>query len=118
MADTGGAAFVYLDLEHALGQIGDEGALREMLEMLQDSLSRDVPQIAELLGQGDAPGANRLLHALKGFIPIFCVDALCEHVVSVERLSKTAPAPEIAQAYASLAPELRQLQSEISAHMA
>ncbi|MGQ0710500.1 MAG: Hpt domain-containing protein [Rhodoferax sp.] len=109
--------FEYLDVDRALEQIGEVEALHEMLDMLQSSLDRDLPLIPQLLAQGDAKGANRVLHALKGFIPIFCVDALCDHVARVEVLSKTASAPEIAAAYAALEPKLRQLQAEIDAHL-
>lgn len=117
MAGAEGAAFEYLDVERALDQIGDVAALHEMLDMLQASLDRDLPQIAYLLSQGDSKSANRLLHALKGFIPIFCVDALCDHVATVEFFSKTAPALEVANAFALLEPKLRQLQAEIDAHL-
>lgn len=109
--------FEYLDVDRALEQIGEVEALHEMLDMLQASLDKDLPQISALLSQGDVRGANRLLHALKGFIPIFCVDPLCDHVAQVELLSKTGGASEVAAAYAALEPKLRHLQSEIDAHV-
>lgn len=117
MTSAGMAGFEFLDVDHALEQIGDVAALHEMLDMLQASLDRDLPQIRQLLSQGDVKAANRLLHALKGFIPIFCTEALCEHVVAVELVSKTGSAAEVAQAYAPLEPKLQQLQAEIDAHM-
>jgi HPt (histidine-containing phosphotransfer) domain-containing protein len=118
MSSAAGAGFEYLDVDRALEQVGEIETLHEMLDMLQSSLDRDVPQINAFLAQGDAKGANRLLHALKGFIPIFCVDDLCEHVALVELISKTANAVDIATAFAPLEPKLRQLQAEIDAHMA
>ena len=117
MSSAAGAGFEYLDVDRALEQVGEVEALHEMLDMLQSSLDRDLPQINALLAQGDAKGANRLLHALKGFIPIFCVDALCDHVTAVELISKTGTAAEIAVAYVPLEPKLRQLQTEIDDHM-
>ena len=117
MSSAAGAGFEYLDVDRALEQVGEIAALHEMLDMLQTSLDRDLPMISALLAQGDTKGANRLLHALKGFIPIFCVDALCEQVALVELISKTASATDIATAFASLEPKLRQLQAEIDAHM-
>lgn len=113
----GSGGFEYLDVDRALEQVGEVEALHEMLDMLQTSLDRDLPLIPQLLAQGDAQGANRVLHALKGFIPIFCADPLCEHVAQVEMLSKTASAPEVAAAYAGLEPKLRQLQGEIDVHL-
>ena len=107
----------YLDVDRALEQIGEVSALHEMLDMLQDSLDRDVSEISRLLDQQNVTAANRLLHALKGFIPIFCVDALCDHVAQVEILSKTASADEVRQAYGPLVPKLQQLQTDIDQYM-
>ena len=36
-----------------------------------------------------ADGANRLLHAIKGFVPTVCNDVMVDHVTAVEILSKT-----------------------------
>lgn len=107
----------FLDVERALAQIGEVSALHEMLDMLQASLDRDVPLIAQLLTDQDVGAANRLLHSLKGFIPIFCVDALCDHVAQIELMSKTQGSAEVGQAYALLAPKLQQLQTEIDQYM-
>lgn len=107
----------YLDIERALEQVGDVSALHGMLDMLQDTLDRDVPQISKLLLDQDVKSANRLLHSLKGFIPIFCVDALCDHVAQVEMLSKTQGSAEVGSAYSHLAPKLQQLQTEIDHYL-
>jgi HPt (histidine-containing phosphotransfer) domain-containing protein len=108
---------VFLDITLALEQIGDAQAMQGMLSMLEESLARDVPLIAELLAQDDVKGANRLLHAMKGFIPIFCVDALCAHVAAVELMSKTGTAREVRVAYELLMPDLDQLQSEVVGYL-
>lgn len=108
---------IYLDPERALEQIGDSTALHEMLGMLQATLERDVGQISLCLASQNVGAANRLLHSLKGFIPIFCVDALCEHVAQVEQISKSGNAAEVAKAYALLSPKLVQLQAEINVHL-
>ncbi len=108
---------VYLDTELALSQIGDVQAMQGMLTMLEESLARDIPLIAQLLSAGDVVGANRLLHPLKGFIPIFCGPALCELVAQVEMLSKDSHSTAIGPAYSELQPELQQLLSEVSAYL-
>ncbi|OYU45056.1 MAG: Hpt domain-containing protein, partial [Burkholderiales bacterium PBB4] len=97
---------MFLDIALALEQIGDASAMQGMLSMLEESLARDIPRIAQLLSEGDVRTANRVLHSLKGFIPIYCVDALCKHVARVEELSKTAGAAEVAIAYGALMPDL------------
>lgn len=103
-----------LDTDLALSQIGDVDAMHEMLAMLHESLQRDIPDIATMLHKGDGVGANRLLHALKGFIPIFCQAALCEEVMRVEAISKDLGNPELPAAYAALRPRLEQLLAEVA----
>lgn len=108
---------VYLDVDLALSQIGDVQAMQGMLAMLEESLTRDIPAIAELVGSGDIVGANRLLHPLKGFIPIFCGPVLSDLVARVEMLSKDAGSTTLAPAYAELMPELRQLLADVSVYL-
>jgi len=108
---------VYLDIDLAVSQIGDVQAMQGMLTMLEESLARDIPLIAQMLAAGDVVGANRLLHSLKGFIPIFCGSALSELVAQVEMLSKDTRSTTIGPAYAELQPELQQLLAEVSAYL-
>lgn len=108
---------VYLDVDLAMSQIGDVQAMQGMLTMLEESLGRDIPSIAALLANGDVVGANRLLHPLKGFIPIFCGPVLSELVAQVEMLSKDASSTAVGPAYAKLMPELNQLLSEVSVYL-
>jgi hypothetical protein len=111
------AAQAVLDIDLALSQIGDVDAMNEMMVLLQESLARDVPQVTTLLQNGDLAGANRLLHALKGFIPIFCPQSFCDEVVRVEGMSKNTASAELAPAYASLRPQLETLLAEVSAYL-
>ncbi len=108
---------LFLDVQLALEQIGDTVAMQGMLSMLEESLARDIPQIADLLDHGDVRSASRVLHSIKGFIPIFCVEAMCRHVAQVEELSKAGSAAEVSSAYAALKPDLQLLQSEVSNYL-
>lgn len=108
---------IYLDTELALAQIGDAQAVHGMLTMLEETLQRDVPRIAELLAENDVVGANRLLHPLKGFLPIFCRAPLCEHVAQVEMLSKDSHSASVGPAYLELMPELNVLLAEVSSYL-
>jgi hypothetical protein len=108
----------HLDLDLAQAQIGDVEAMRDMLGMLQEALSRDLPQIAVLLQDGDIAGANRLLHAIKGFIPIFCQEPLCQEVSNVEGMSKEPADVGLSQAYTLLRPHLEHLLVEVSTYLA
>lgn len=106
-----------LDLDLALAQIGDIDAMNDMLVMLQESLARDVPEITASLNAGDIAAANRLLHALKGFVPIFCQTPFCDAVTRVELFSKDPENTELVSAYGGLRPQLETLLAEVSAYL-
>ncbi len=111
------AGAIYLDTDLALSQIGDVEAMNSMLAMLQDTLEKDLPQIDDFLRAGDVSNANRLLHSLKGFVPIFSGPDLCAHVVLVEGMSKDMQSKTAAPAYLVLKPQLEQLLAEVRAHL-
>jgi HPt (histidine-containing phosphotransfer) domain-containing protein len=110
--------FQCLSISRAMEYIGDETGVMSLMHTLRQSLLDDLPRIEQCLAAGNVPGANELLHQLKGFTPVFCTDMLIKGVVSVEALSKHAPAEEVRQAYAKLAPTLAQLQAEVERHIA
>lgn len=108
----------YLSVERAMEFIGDANGVLSLLKTLQQTLSTDLPLIVELLAKDDVHGANRVLHQLKGFTPVFCVDSLVERVVAVEQLSKHGEPAEVRTAYHQLAPQLEQLRTEVAQHLA
>jgi len=109
--------YEFLDVSIALAQVGDAQTLQGMLTMLEENLGRDVQQIGHLLVAGDVRAANRLLHAIKGFIPIFCSAPICAHVAQVEELSKSGGPAEVSDAYFGLMPKLEQLQTEVTDYL-
>ncbi|MGV0958504.1 MAG: Hpt domain-containing protein [Limnohabitans sp.] len=109
---------IYLSIERAMEFIGDANGVLSLLKTLQQTLSADLPLLVELLNQGDVQGAHQVLHQLKGFTPVFCVDRLVERVVAIEQLSKHGEAAEVRAAYAQLAPQLAQLHAEVVKHLA
>lgn len=111
-------SFSYLSVERGLEFIGDEAGFLSLLKTLHKTLTTDIALVADLLRKDDVGGANRLLHQVKGFAPVFCVDALVEHVVQVEGLSKHGEANEVRAAFAKLSPQLEQLRQEVAAHLA
>ena len=84
----------YLSIERAMEFIGDANGVLSLLKTLQQTLSDDLPRLQELLDKGEVYAANRILHQLKGFTPVFCVDSLVELVVQVEGMSKHAEASD------------------------
>ena len=111
--DATPAPYQWLDPVLGLEMVGDEDSLIDILNLADEGLTRDLPAIEQCLASGDARRADEMLHAIKGFVPIFCVESLVEHVTRVELLGKTASAQELAPAYAPLAPQLHQLRDEI-----
>ena len=108
----------FLDLQRAQSHLGDSVVLRDMLDLLQQSLAQDLAEIDQLLQQGQVAAANRLLHALKGFAPVFCSESLCAEVVAVEALSKHSEAPAVVLAYDQLRPRLEGLRQEVRQYLA
>jgi HPt (histidine-containing phosphotransfer) domain-containing protein len=102
-----------LDVARGVGMMGSEAALRKILVTVLASMAADLPKIEASLQNGDVSTANRLLHALKGYMPILAVDTLVDHVTAVEKLSKTAAADEVKLQYQTLGPELKGLLAEI-----
>jgi HPt (histidine-containing phosphotransfer) domain-containing protein len=100
-----------------MSQIGDQATMRGMLEMLEETLQRDVTRISELLHEGQTLQANHLLHPLKGFLPIFCGPALCDQVARVEQMSKDTSNTAVVQAYDDVMPALAQLLVEVSEYL-
>jgi len=93
--------------------LGSEASLRKILKTVCDSMVTSLPEIKQALQAGDVPSANRVLHSLKGYVPIFGTDALVEHVTQVEFISKTGSAAVVLSAYEDLAPRLEALLAEI-----
>lgn len=93
--------------------MASEAALRKILATVLVSLSADVPAIDAALQAGDVATANRMLHDLKGYLPIFASDPLIACVVAVEKLSKTESAAVVQVPYAQLGPELHGLLADI-----
>jgi hypothetical protein len=108
---------MYLSVERAMEFIGDANGVLSLLKTLHQTLGDDLPRIQALIDQEDMQGANRLLHQLKGFAPVFCVDSLVESVVHIEGLSKLGEASQVKTAYRQLAPQLAQLRTEVAAHL-
>lgn len=108
---------IHLDIERAIGYTGDAAAAADLLRMVELSLERDLDKIWQKLETGDVVAAGRLIHAIKGFAPMFCHDLLIEHVTRAEALSKTEPAASFKLVFTDLAPELLLLLKEIRSYL-
>ena len=107
----------FLDVQRGISMLGSEQSLRMILQTVNGSMMHDIPEISRLLEAGEVSTANRLLHAIKGYVPVFCSDALIEQVIQTERLSKTAKAAEVVPAYVALSPKLQSLLTEVQLYL-
>lgn len=98
--------------------MGSEASLRKILVSVAGSLASSLPDIEAALERGDVAAANRLLHAIKGYVPIFGTEALVAQVVQVEQLSKTEGVAVVQPAFAALAPKFEALLREIRTYVA
>lgn len=102
-----------LDVQRGITMLGSEASLRKILKTVHDSMTTSLPEIKQALQAGDVPTANRLLHSLKGYAPIFATDSLVEHITRVEKISKTGSSATVSPLYDELAPRLIALLAEI-----
>lgn len=109
---------VHLDIDRAFAYTGSDTATRDLLQMVEPRLGNDVDAIWHHLEAGDAVAAGRALHALKGFAPVFCVDALTETLGRLEMMGKAGALGPLKLAFAELGPQLLALQSEIQTYLA
>jgi hypothetical protein len=91
--------------------------MHELLTLLQVFLQRDTPETDRLIAAGDIPGANALLHMLKGCIPIFCGSNLCEDVERIEAMSKPGGSGDVRAAFDQLQPKLHRLLQEVNHYL-
>lgn len=113
---TSSDAFSYFALDIGMAMMGTEASLRKILKTVETSLSANIPEIWKALEEDNISVANRLLHGIKGYVPIFCAEALVDQVTQTEILSKTASAAEVKPHFALLAPKLESLLVEIRAY--
>jgi len=106
------------DAARGVAMLGSDASLRKILKTVATSMSTSLPDMQAALKAGDVHTANGLLHAIKGYVPIFATDALVDEVVHVEKVSKTESAAVVAGLYADLAPRLEGLLGEIRQFLA
>ena len=108
------ANYQFLNLASSLEYLMDPQGVRDMLPHLMKTLERDVPDITQMLRAGDSTEAAARLHALKGFLPIFCYPELFSELVRVEKMCKAGPCADLLDAYGALALQLQGLARDAS----
>jgi len=107
-----------LDIARGVSMMGSEASLAKILKTVASNMTGSVPEMAAALAAGDVAKANALLHAIKGYVPIFATDALVDQVTRVEKISKTEPLAVVEPLFAVLLPQLDGLLKEIGVFLA
>ena len=107
-----GAQYKALNLAGAMAFLGDAQAVRDLLAPLVRALDTDLPQVEHLLDGGDLATVARMLHSMKGFVPVFCFDALAQELVRVEKAARAIDTLAVRADVAALLPRLRRLAGE------
>lgn len=106
-----------LDVARALDMLGEEEAVRRILATALVVLRDEVPRMRELMQARDVAGVNRILHTIKGMVPVFCGDELVVQVAAAERMSQSATAQAFAPVHAEVDEALARLLRDIAAYL-
>jgi HPt (histidine-containing phosphotransfer) domain-containing protein len=117
-AESPTAAGPYFDQAKGVGMMGSAASLKMILKTVLDTMVGNLPEIEAALHAGDVKKANAMLHAIKGYVPIFASDALVAQVTHVEKVSKTESAAVVLPLYEGLSPQLHGLLAEIRVFLA
>lgn len=104
-----------LDLTQAQALAGEPAGLRALAESFRDSLQTELQQIDAALARDDAQALSFGLHALKGFVPLFCQADLAQAVTALYHDSRHQDGAATAARYRQLAPVLQALGAEVQA---
>ena len=107
-----GAQYKALNLAGAMEFLGDAQAVRDLLAPLVRSLDADLPHLEQLLEGGDLATVARMLHSMKGFVPVFCFEPLAQELVRVEKAARALDTLAVRADVAALLPRLRRLAGE------
>ena len=102
-----------LDLSQAQALAGEADALRGLVQSFRDSLRIELQRLDAAVSAEDTEALSFGLHALKGFVPLFCQPDLAQAVTDLYRDSRQQPASAIGLRYRDLAPVLHALGAEV-----
>lgn len=110
---TANTAYHFLSIERAMDFIGDHAEMLVMLRLFEQALDTELPQVRQRLLADDVAGAQKLLHPLKGFVPVFCTDEVVDQVATVEALSKESAPATVLVAFDAVLPNLQLVLAEV-----
>jgi len=107
-----------LDLNRAKEFALDPEQLKELMATFEQSLGQEMAIIDTALSAQEALKVEHALHALKGFMPLFSVDALAQGMTDLYQTSREQPLDVTRGHYLALKPDLLRLLTEVRAWLA
>lgn len=93
---------------------GDQELLREVALVLRDEWQEQSATVAMALSAGDAVGAGRGLHSIKGSLAVFTLGELFEAARRLEQVAWADRLDEARAGWQELAPRLRDFVAEVT----
>jgi signal transduction histidine kinase/CheY-like chemotaxis protein len=104
----------YLDINGARDRLGDDELLQQMLVMLSESLPDETAQFNALMAENNLQAAARVLHKIKGVIPLFCDEQTVRILQQLEvMLQQNEDTPEMRENLTALLERLNQFKAEL-----
>ena len=104
-----------LDLAQAQALAGEADALRSLVESFRDSLQTELLRLDAAAQANDGEDLSMGLHALKGFVSLFCGTDLAQALTHLYQDSRQQSASAMVARYRALEPALRALHAEVEA---
>ena len=103
----------FLDLSQAREIAADASQLQELVQTFAESMTTELSNLENAWAAHDLKSVQFSLHALKGFVPLFCNPVLAKAVIDLYHASAHQPIEQTQATYRSLAPALQALQKEV-----
>ena len=105
----------FLDLTQARELAADDDMLRELVQTFADSLNIELTKARAAFQDQDEERVHFSLHALKGFLPLFCQSELAQAMIILYQDCRQQALPQTQAAYQALEPAFLALQEEVRA---
>jgi len=105
----------FLDLTQAREIAGDDEMLRELVQTFVESLDTELTKVQSAFRDQDEQQVHFSLHALKGFMPLFCQPELAQATVALYQDCRQQSFAQTQAAYTVLEPAFIELLKEVRA---
>ena len=105
----------FFDLSQAREISGEKDMLRQLVLTFIESLDTELANAQQAFQTHDQPAMSQSLHALKGFLPLFCQPELAQMVIALYAECRRQELSKTQARFQTLEPALLELQKEAKA---